>query len=141
IGKVDDSIAAAPVYYDGQAILEHDLTARTTVRLIFLGADDRMKLMLDAPPESDPADGGGLRFNTRFTRLALRIDSKLSDDVEVRQTLWWGSDTFAFRGSGERQDIHAHTLGARGELRANLSRWATGAIGVDASFQLYDVRL
>lgn len=141
IGKVDDSITAAPVYYDGQAILEHDLTARTTVRLIFLAADDRMKLMFAAPSASDPAEGGGLEFNTRFTRLALRIDSQLSEQVELRQSLWWGSDSFAFRGGAELQDIHAHTLGARGELRAKLGHWATAAIGVDASFQLYDVRL
>ncbi|HEY6877327.1 MAG TPA: TonB family protein, partial [Polyangiales bacterium] len=32
LGKVDDSIKQAPVYYDGQVVLEHDLSSRTTLR-------------------------------------------------------------------------------------------------------------
>jgi len=141
IGKVDDNIKAAPVYYDGQLILEHDLTRRTTVRLLFLGADDRIKLNFDAPAASDPAEGGALKFNTRFTRLALRIDSQLTDDVSFKQSVWWGTDHGAFRGEGEFQDITSNSIGARGELRARFTQWATGAIGMDTSFQKYHVQL
>lgn len=141
IGKLDEDIQSAPVYYDGQAILEHDFNARTTARVFFVGADDRMKLLFEAPSASDPSEGGALKLNTRFTRLALRVDSRLSDAVSVRETVWWGTDQFVYRGEGEQQKIVAQILGTRGELRARFSPWATGTLGVEGTFSSYDVKL
>lgn len=141
IGKVADDIAAAPVYYDGQAILEHDLTSRTTAQLVFFGADDRMKLLFDAPSASDPSEGGPLKLATSFTRLALRFDSRLTDKLALRQVYAWGIDKFIFQEGSEMQDIKAHQLSARLELRARFTSYLTGVAGVDAQFAKYHVKL
>ena len=140
IGKVDDNIQNAPVYYDAQAVIEHDLTQRTTARLMFFGADDRMKLIFDAPVDNDLA-GSRLKLGTRFTRLALRFDSQLTERVSLRQTYSWGTDGFDIQTASEYQDIDAHTLDARVELRARLADWLTGTIGVDSQVSKYHVRL
>src|SRR5690606_20028461 len=63
------------------------------------------------------------------------------DNVSLKQSVWWGTDHFGFRGEGESQDITANTIGARGELRARFTEWATGAVGIDANFAAYDVKL
>ncbi|MDB4976886.1 MAG: TonB family protein / TonB-dependent receptor [Myxococcaceae bacterium] len=141
IGSVDKDIKSAPVYYDGQAVLEHDFTKRTTARLFFIGSDDRVKVFSDAPSGSDPGQGGKFSLGTQFTRLALRIDSKLTDDLSVRHTMWWGTDQFNVAAGPFLQNISAQELGSRSELRVHLSAWLTGAIGIDAQFAKYDVKL
>ena len=45
----DASLTAAPVYYDAQAILEHELSSKTRVRLSVFGADDRLKIVVKSP--------------------------------------------------------------------------------------------
>lgn len=141
IGKTDDDIESAPVYYDGQAVLEHDFNQRTTARLFFLGADDRMRLFFDSPDASDPSEGGKLSVGTRFTRLALRVDTRFSEDLQLTQTYSWGTDHFGVREGVMSQDIDAQVLAARVELRARMTRWLSGAIGLDAQFSRYDVTL
>lgn len=141
IGKLDEDIKSAPVYYDAQAVLEHDLTRRTTARLFFFGADDRMKLLFDAPASDDPAIGGKLSLGTRFARLALRFDSRLHERLTLRQTYSWGIDDMQFDLGSESQDIHAHRMDARLELRARLDHWITGVVGIDTQLAKYDVAL
>ncbi|MET0343312.1 MAG: TonB-dependent receptor [Polyangiales bacterium] len=140
IGKVDEDIKSAPVYYDAQVMLEHDLTNKTTARLLFFGADDRMKLIFDEPIDNDPA-ASKLNLGTRFTRLALRFDSQLTDRVSLRQTYSWGTDGFEISTASEYQDISAHTLDARLELRARFADWVTGTVGLDSQVSKYHVRL
>jgi TonB family protein len=141
LGKLDDTIKSAPVYYDSQVLLEHDLSARTNVRLFFVGSDDRLKLLFDAPDPQDPGNAGKLQVGTRFTRLGLRADSKLSDNVSSRLTLSWGTDHLKVNLGTEHQDINANTLDARGELRARLNDWVTSVLGIDTQFWRYDVQL
>ena len=40
-------VTKAPVYYDYQAMVEHDISRQTTLRLFAFGADDRFKLTLE----------------------------------------------------------------------------------------------
>lgn len=141
VGSLDEDIKAAPVYYDGQAVLEHDLTSRTTARLFFVGSDDRMKLLFSAPDASDPSQGGKLNIGYAFTRLALRIESRLTDDTTLRHVFSWGTDHINIVEGAGFQDISAHTLDWRSELRTRFNSYLSGAVGVDANFWKYRVRL
>jgi TonB family protein len=141
VGSLDKDIKAAPVYYDGQAVLEHDLTSRTTARLFFVGSDDRMKLLFEAPSASDPSEGGKLNIGYAFTRLALRIESRLTDDTTLRHVFSWGTDHINIVEGAGFQDISAHTLDWRSELRTRFNGYLSGAVGVDANFWKYQVRL
>src|SRR6478736_6791178 len=44
-----NSVSVAPRYYDYQAMLEHDLTRDTSVRVFAFGSDDRLKLLVNNP--------------------------------------------------------------------------------------------
>ena len=60
-------VRTAPVYYDYQAMLEHDLTSSTTARLTLFGSDDALRLTLNSPG-GDPALAGDFQIATRFYR-------------------------------------------------------------------------
>ena len=141
LGSVDKDFTNAPVYYDGQAVLEHDLTRRTTARLFFIGSDDHMRLYSNAPSGSDPGTGGRFSQGTRFTRLGLRTDTKFGEDLTLRNTLSWGTDQYDIALGSLFQKVRANQLAARSELRAHFGRWLSGTIGLDAQFGSYDVNL
>lgn len=141
LGSVDKDFTNAPVYYDGQAVLEHDLNKRTTARLFFIGSDDHMRLYSAAPSGTDPGAGGRFSQGTRFARLGLRTDTKFGEDLTLRNTLSWGTDQYDVALGGLYQKIHANQLAARSELRAHFGRWVSGTLGVDAQFGSYDVKL
>ena len=56
-------VRTAPVYYDYQAMLEHDVTSSTTARLAIFGSDDALKLTLNSTG-ADPAEAGDLGVAT-----------------------------------------------------------------------------
>jgi hypothetical protein len=141
IGAVDKTLTSAPVYYDSQIVLEHDLTQRTTARLFFFGSDDHVKAFQDAPSGTDPGMGGRFQVGTRFARLGLRTDTKIGDDVTLRNTLSWGTDKYLLDLGSLYQNIGANQLAARSELRAHFGHWLSGAVGLDAQIAKYDVNV
>ncbi|HET6337479.1 MAG TPA: TonB-dependent receptor [Polyangiales bacterium] len=136
----DASLTAAPVYYDAQAILEHDLSSKTRLRLSVFGADDRLKIVVKSPDPQDPAFSGEFGGYTRFLRAQLRLDSELAPSTRWVNTVSWGitdSDQ-AFGSNGFAQTAHDFTL--RSDLRADLSRAITFNAGIDAFALIDDIR-
>ncbi len=134
-------VRTAPVYYDWQAILEHDLTRRTTARLMFLGSDDRLAIVVESPSAQDPEFGGAISGRTAFTRLQLRLDSRLTDDVRWTQSLTWGTEALDIKVGDNFADVGTHTLQARSEVRAALGQHVSLTSGVDVLWSRYDVSL
>jgi hypothetical protein len=141
VGKMDEDISAAPVYYDGQAILEHDFNQRTTARLFFLAADNKMRLLFDEPDSDDLSESGKLGIATRFTRLGVRVESRFSDALNLRTTVAWGVNRFHIDEGRSYQRIKSQSIELRSELRARFKSWLSGAVGVDARAALFDVEL
>jgi TonB family protein len=124
-------LTVAPVYYDGQVVLEHDVTPSTTARLAFFGSDDRVSLITTAPAAADPITAASVAM--RFWRLQLRTDTRVSEDVRWINTLAYGLDRENIAVGGKFVDASRHPLSLRSDLRAHLGDAVTAIVGLDAT--------
>lgn len=85
-------VTASPVYYDYQAMLERDIGKRATLRLTFLGSNDRVNVTLAPSQSTDPAFSGQLSNATDFWRLQLQADAKLKDGTKLFSQISVGQD-------------------------------------------------
>jgi TonB family protein len=139
IGGVLEATGAAPVYYDYQAMLEHDLTRTTTARLAIFGSDDALALTLNAPA-GDPAVGGNLENNTRFYRVQVRTDTRVTSGTRLINTLSFGRDKQHLSiGQNFALDIATNPLTMRSDLRSKLTDGLTAVVGVDTVWTAADV--
>lgn len=134
-------VTTAPVYYDYQAMLEHDLSRDTTARLFFFGSSDRFKLVLDAPDERDPALGGAAGIATAFWRTQARIDTRPNSNLRWTTTVSIGQDDQKINVGGLSFDLGITTLEGRSDVRAKLAPFATAIAGVDVQQSWYDLGL
>jgi TonB family protein len=132
-------VSVAPVYYDYQAMVEHDLTRDTKLRLFAFGSDDRMRFTLESPDPSDPAAGGSLAGHTRFVRVQGRIDTRPNDDVRWTTTVAAGRDAENFSLGGIDANTGIFRIDGRSDFRAKLHETLTAAVGVDVLWGAYDV--
>jgi TonB family protein len=132
-------VAVAPVYYDYQAMIEHDLTSKTTVRLVALGSSDRLALTVPAPDVTDPGLGGDVFRSTSFWRLQARVDTRLSSHSRWLNTLSYGGDSDHGRFGSFGLTADQHPLEARSDLRAQITPELTAVGGIDATYSRYDV--
>ncbi len=136
VGSAIPEVRSAPVYYDGQVMLEHEFSSKTRMRLSFLGADDRLAVFVQ-PGAQDPL-GGNLSMHSNFTRLIGRVDSQLTDNVSLSQTLAFGTERFAFDFGREFADASLYSGQSRTELRARLHERVTGVLGADVQLLYHD---
>jgi TonB family protein len=132
-------VTVAPVYYDYQAMLEHDLTRNTTARLFFLGSDDRMALTLNAPDSKEPAVGGGAAFHQGFWRLQGRIDTRPTSNVRWTTSLSVGNDASDTRVGDLYLDVDLFNVLGRSDVRAKLAPWVTAVAGIDMQYHSFDL--
>ncbi len=133
------NVTTAPVYYDYQAMLEHDISRDTTARLFFFGSDDRLKLTLDAPDERDPALGGAAGLHTGFWRTQARIDTRPTSAVRWTTTVSIGQDKQNIGVGGMELDINVTTLEGRSDVRAKLAPSVTAIAGFDVQQAWFDL--
>lgn len=134
-------VTTAPRYLDGQLVLEHDLSDRTTARLAFFGGDDRLAILLNAPDASDPGLGGALASRVSFTRLQARLTSRLAEGLRLETTAAWGTDSSSFSGGDDRVETMIHTGQLRTDLRGRISERVVASAGLDVLYAYYDVTL
>jgi TonB family protein len=132
-------VTTAPVYYDYQAMLEHDLSRDTTVRLFAFGSDDRMELLLDSPDSRDPAFGGAAGVHDGFWRVQGRIDTRPTDSLRWTTTLSLGRDTGNTHIGQMYLDLAFWNLQARSDVRAKLHPMVSAIAGIDVQYDKYDV--
>jgi TonB family protein len=135
----DTSVRTAPVYWDGQAMVEHDLSERTRLRVSLFGADDRFAIVVKSPDASAPGSGGYTGGAVRFLRAQLRLDTELSERVHWSNTLAWGLTDSRIRAGNNPFDLSVNELDARSELRTRLAREVSLTTGLDAGYARYDV--
>jgi len=131
-------VTVAPVYYDYQAMIEHDLTRDTTVRLFAFGSDDRMKLTLNAPDAKDPAFGGDAGLHQGFWRVQGRIDTRPTSSVRWTTTASIGHNQENNNLGDMYLDLGILDFQARSDLRAKLAPSVTAIAGIDVHHDVYD---
>jgi TonB family protein len=134
-------VTVAPVYYDYQAMVEHDVSKKTQLRVFAFGGDDRTELTLNAPSSSDPAQGGSALSRESFWRVQGRIDTRPSDSLR------WTSTISVGHGS-ERQsigdmfvDVNQVTVEGRSDVRAKLAPELTAMGGIDVVDDIFDAKV
>lgn len=130
-------VALAPVYYDAQFLLEHDLSNKTRVRLFAYGAEDRLSLLNPAPSSTDPSDGGGFSARAGFWRAQVSLDTRLKEQHHWESTLSVGQDREQFNVGNISALTTDLQLAARSNLRSELSKYVTSTAGVDVEWTRY----
>lgn len=134
-------VRTAPVYYDYQAMLEHDVTSSTTARLTLFGSDDALKLTINSTG-GDPALAGNLNHASRFYRLQLRTDTRISDSTRWINTLSYGRDKVRTTiGNNFTIDVASNPLALRSDLRTRLTDGVTAVVGMDSVWTSTDATL
>ncbi|MES1173505.1 MAG: TonB family protein [Myxococcales bacterium] len=132
-------VSTAPVYYDYQAMLEHDLSSKTTVRLFAFGADDRFKLTLNSPDSTDPAIGGAASQASKFIRVQGRIETRPTDKMRLSSQVSVGYDGEKDAIGSLAIDAGEYVVEERTDFRAQLSPAVTAVAGIDVQYLKYDV--
>lgn len=134
-------VTVAPRYYDYQAMIERDLSRKTTLRLFAFGADDRTELTLNQPDSSDPALGGSTLNSDTFWRVQGRLDTRPTDAVR------WTSSVSVGK-SGQKQvvgdlfvDVDLLSIEGRSDVRAKLSPEITAIGGLDIVHTAFDAKV
>ncbi len=125
-------VTASPVYYDYQAMLERDFGEHTTLRLTFLGSDNRVSVYLPPSTSTDPAYSGDLSSATDFWRLQLQGESKVGK-AHLFSQLSVGQDDFDL-SLGSLLDGHstATRVQGRAQVDVGLARGVKLFGGIDA---------
>jgi TonB family protein len=131
-------VRTAPVYYDYQAMLEHDVTSTTTARLTLFGSDDALRLTLNSAG-GDPALAGDLSHASRFYRIQARTDTRLSESTRWINTLSYGQDRVRTSiGNNFSIDVTQNPLALRSDLRTKLTDGVTAVFGLDTVWTAID---
>jgi TonB family protein len=138
--KGGNGVATAPRYYDYQAMIEHDISRKTTGRILFFGSDDRLALTLNSPSDSDPGQGGDLGSKTGFWRVQGRIDTRIGENVRGINMLSFGEDRVHVTLGDRYFDVLARPLQARSDWRMKLAPALTVIAGLDLQSISYDVK-
>lgn len=134
-------VRTAPVYYDWQAMIEQDLGASTTGRLVFMGSDDRLALSLNVAG-ADPSGTGALRNHTQFYRIQARTETRVSESTRWVNMLSYGQDSSEFSLNTILDlDIVTRPLQARSDLRHKITDGLTAVAGTDILFTQADVNV
>jgi len=131
-------VTTAPVYYDYQAMLEHDLTKNTTLRLFAFGSDDRMELTLNSPDSKDPAFGGNAGLHQGFWRIQGRVDTRPTNDVRWTTTFSVGQTSENTTIGGMYLDVTDLSIEGRSDVRARLADSVTAIAGIDIMRDAFD---
>jgi TonB family protein len=131
-------VRTAPVYYDYQAMIEHDVSNDTTLQLFAYGSDDRLALLVESPDADDPAVGGDISAHTGFWRVQGKVDSRLSSKTRWTTTLALGRDVEEFSIGSIALDLGINSLDLRSDLRTQLSPAISLVSGVDIQTGSFD---
>jgi TonB family protein len=133
------NVRTAPVYYDYQAMIEHDVSNDTTLQLFAYGSDDRLALLVESPDPGDPANGGDVSAHTGFWRVQGKADTRLSSKTRWTTTLAVGKDAQEFSVGNIALDFSIYALDLRSDLRTQVSPWLSLVSGVDIQTGNFDV--
>jgi TonB family protein len=124
------NVSAAPVYYDYQAILERDLTKRSSVRVALIGSDDRLALLLTSPPSGAPTITG-FSEHTGFWLSQAIYKNRLSDRTDFRVVGGVGQTYLDFNVGSLAFNLTDWSITGRGELSTKLDPRLTMNVGLD----------
>ena len=134
-------VSVAPRYYDGQAMLQHDFSGRSSFRLLLFGSNDEMKMLNVDPNSSDPTFAGNLGFSTSFWRLQARYENQVSNSTQLRLTAAYGTDSIDIGIGSNAINTALHPLSTRAELSQKVTGGVLANFGADLVYEPYELTL
>ncbi len=99
------SVESAPVYYDYQGMVVAKLSRRHTLRLLALGSDDHLEVVLKQPDDREPLAQGRFDARTGFHRMQATLRSEWSERFRQEANVSLGVEQYrANLGGLLRQD-------------------------------------
>jgi TonB family protein len=130
-------VQVTPVYYDYQAILQRDLSRRSSIRLAFFGSDDKIDVFLPQASAGNPDLAGVIGSHTGFWRAQVLYRNKLGDNTEFRAVGSVGEDYLDFSAGNIFFQLTDWPITSRVELAQKLDRRLTMNVGFDVLFAPY----
>jgi TonB family protein len=120
-------------YYDYQAEVAKDFDARTSLRVLFFGADDRLNQQLD---DAGPLTGNA-GVHTAFWRLQARFVDRYSSRGELRVVAAVGQDVTDQAAGPLYIDLTQTPISVRAEVEQHLAPWLSVRAGADVLDNAY----
>jgi TonB family protein len=139
--QAGSNLTQAPVYYDYQFVLEGHPSPSERVRASFYGSDDAFEIILDKPPEDEPALTGDIGQHTAFQRFQLSYENRLTSRDRLLWTMALGRDVFDFRIEPFSFNVVSTSLDLRLELSHRFAKYVTMNVGTDLSGGIATVNL
>jgi TonB family protein len=127
----DAGVSTAPVYYDWQAIAEHESQRGSKLSLRFYGTDDRVKVLIEEPPDQFPSLGGEIDFGTSFWRAQALYTTELAPGFESVTMLSAGRTRLGFLLGDIEFDLDVYPVQARHEFGWTVARGVKLDVGLD----------
>ncbi|MFO0675633.1 MAG: TonB family protein [Polyangiaceae bacterium] len=127
-------VTAAPVYYDGQAVLQRDFGKYGNLKFMFYGSDDRLEILTTGGPAA-----GSLGLHTGFWRAQGQYRAKLSKDTDFRIVSAIGRDIIEFNLGDNFLSVKTIPVTTRAEIGHTLTKGVRANFGMDFYYGPYDV--
>ena len=137
----DVSLTSAPRYYDYQVLAEWRPTREHSIRGVFLGSDDEIKLLFENPADLDTQlTGGDLQARTHFDRFYATWDYTPSKTVSNEFRFAFGRDDVSASFFTEFEfQFQILQFQLRDHFRWQLDDSLTLNIGFDGLYPIFDV--
>lgn len=128
---------AAPVYYDYQAVLRHQLSKTSRLRVLTYGSRDQMRLVLAKADSDDPALHGALEGRLEFHRLQAHWDAEFGKRFTQRLTVSAGPRTLLQNLGDLRGRMESTDLYGRGDWSVLIDDHLRADFGVDVESEFF----
>ncbi len=133
-------VTQAPVYYDYQALVEHNSSKLGRFRAGFFGSDDRLKLLVNQAP-GDPGLSGNIGLVTAFQRLQLLYENEIGSTGKFRGVASLGQDDIQFQLGPFFFLLDVRTIASRLEFSDKIANGVTLNFGADVQGGIGEVNL
>ncbi|HEY1955217.1 MAG TPA: TonB-dependent receptor [Polyangiaceae bacterium] len=132
-------VTAAPVYYDGQALIQKDWNKNQQFRLLFIGSDDKVDILTKDTSAAQPTLVGDISLHTAFWRLQARYKQKLDKNTDIKLLAAFGEDKVEFYLGNIYFTLDTFPLSGRAELSRKIVTGITANVGFDVTWTPYTV--
>lgn len=125
------SVVGAPVYYDYQALVQHEVSSEHELSLLAYGARDTLNLVFSQPNADDPALRDQLEGLLEFHRVQAHWVSRPSRSVEHRLMVSAGPERLRQRLGPLDAELSGMDLHARSDWSLFFAQRARVDAGID----------
>ncbi len=133
------SVSVAPVYYDYQAILERDLSKRSSIRFAAIGSDDRLAILLTNTSSGNPTLAGSLSTHVGFWLAQALYKYRISDKTEFRAVAGFGQNYVDLSLGNIFFTLTSWPVTGRAEMSHRLDDRLTLNVGLDMEYFPYTI--